>query len=337
MATPLHPELARLVEIYIELRDHVTNGELTPADAAATLHSLMTIDGEGYQWRINADGRFERSLPSEIAMVTDPLLYAPAQLPGPDEGAPFPYTVHAGEEESSTLDRWKEIRAVNHGEEPERQQWLLWIHSTATTLLARLREQSVRVGLHSIDSLEGRWQRNARGLILGLLVTGIVLAYLPNMPTVTPRATPAPTGSPASPGPSPTGSPSASTLNVTLPAEGGAVPTEVLHSTLLVALDRSTPTATLLGLLQPAVSTLGRGNVWSLTDATQILNTGGSAQCTAAVAQDLPEQDPNPELGQRATSTCTISSADASRGPTTLRFTWSASQDQWLLHRWPTT
>lgn len=180
----LHPELSRIVENFHMLRGYVAAGEVSAEEATVSLEAFMAIDGEGYEWRLNASGVFTRSVAGGVGVATDPGLFAAAVLPELNlegETNPFPYSVTAGEEAAETAKRWNEIKRSNTGSGFEKDKGEAKVGRFIDEIGSKLLKFSKLVGLRVLDSSEAvlreKWGKIVFWAVLGFLTVFYVISY----------------------------------------------------------------------------------------------------------------------------------------------------------------
>jgi len=178
----LHPELTKLVNNFHKLREHVTDGSLSPEEANGSLYAYSCIDGDGFEWRIDPSGYFTRARPGGAEPAAcDPSLFKAPQLP-PMRGeaaadGPFPYPVKAGESQDESARRWAEIRRAHRVEE-EHSGIGSRVIAAISMLGGKVGGSAVLLSLRSLDRAEGwlgdRWSKVA----FWAVVTGVCVAYM---------------------------------------------------------------------------------------------------------------------------------------------------------------
>ena len=164
----LHPELSKLVGQFNLLREHVSDGSLSPEEASEALFASSAIDGAGYEWRINPSGYFTRSTAGGgLGSACDPSLFTAPVLPamrGVDGAGPFPYTVHAAESPEESALRWAEVRKA-HASAPVGSSFVGKLISEVGGFGSKAKGAAVVSLLRGVDRSEGwmvgRWSKAA--------------------------------------------------------------------------------------------------------------------------------------------------------------------------------
>jgi hypothetical protein len=83
VSAPIHPELSRLHERYVQLVDGVRAGVVDAGEAYRLLDQITSLDANGSLWGVDQDGNFtRRTTPDAAPQVTPPGLYAAPAGPG---------------------------------------------------------------------------------------------------------------------------------------------------------------------------------------------------------------------------------------------------------------
>lgn len=77
----MHPDLAELLANYNRVVDDYEAGNLTEEAAFSALSALQVVDGDGYEWSIDATtGQLTRARPGEPPTPADPAEFAPPRI-----------------------------------------------------------------------------------------------------------------------------------------------------------------------------------------------------------------------------------------------------------------